>query len=505
MSANNIRWRISEAVRRGLFRVDEKHPLRRLHRIVRAVPGVTQVWRAIDRRGPTPRAFAEYVSGGGLFGPAAPHDPVSLPPVVPFEDPDFFSNLIARIAACEPRPEVATDTIVLVNNGLSAGGAERQIVTTMLGLKARNIPAVFIGEYLDTAPGHDVHLASLAAAGADARALKRVTLPGNRVFAAVSKPVAAQLFRIQPSLLLEILDMVVALRVLNPRVVHLWQDETSVKHAISALIAGVPRIVLSGRNLNPTHFAFHRHFMRPAYLALLNERRIVLSNNSHAGAASYAEWLRIDPARIAVIHNGFDVSVWAPVSDTRRYQARQALGIPADGIFVTGAFRLSPEKRPLLWIETAAAALEVEPRLHFAIAGEGDMQRAVETRIGELGVGQRIRLTGRISDVEALFMACDAFMLTSEQEGIPNALLEAQWYGRPVLATHAGGVAEAMQDGITGRISHESEPAALARALVELTSDETLKRSAQAAGPAFIARAFSADRMIDAVLSLYRS
>jgi glycosyltransferase involved in cell wall biosynthesis len=505
MSANSIRWRISEAVRRKLFRLDENHPLGRLYRILRAVPGVTQVWRLIDRRRPTARAFAKYVSGGGSFGPDAPHDPACLPPVVPFEHPDFFSNLIARIVACEPRPETATDTIVLVNNGLSAGGAERQIVSTMLGLKARSMPAVFIGEYLDTAPGHDFHLASLAAAGADARALKRVTLPGSRVFASVSKPVAAQLFRIEPSLLLEILDMVVALRVINPRVVHLWQDETSVKHAISALIAGVPRIVLSGRNLNPPHFAYHRHFMRPAYLALLAQRSVVLSNNSHAGAASYAEWLGIDPARITVIHNGFDLGVWASASDTRRHEARKALGIPADGILVAGAFRLSPEKRPLLWIETAAAALKVEPRLHFAIAGEGDMRRAVETRIGELGIDRRIRLAGRMSDVHALFMACDAFMLTSEQEGIPNVLLEAQWYGRPVLATPAGGVAEAMQDGITGRISHESEPAALARALVDLTRDHVLKRSAQAAGPAFIIRTFSVDSMIDKVLSLYQA
>ena len=504
MSANNIRWRISEAVRRKLFRVDENHPLRRLYRIVRAVPGVTQVWRAIDRRRPTARAFAKYVSGGGSFGADAPHDPACLPPVVPFEHPDFFSNLIARIAACEPRPETATDTIVLINNGLSAGGAERQIVNTMLGLKARSMHAVFIGEYLDTAPGHDFHLASLAAAGADARALDRVTLPGNRVFASVSKPVAAQLFRIEPSLLLEILDMVVALRVINPRVVHLWQDETSIKHALSALIAGVPRVVLSGRNLNPTHFTYHRHFMRQAYLALLAQRGVVLSNNSHAGAASYAEWLGIDRARITVVHNGFDLSGWSPASDAQRNEARQALGIPDDGILVAGAFRLSPEKRPLLWIETAAAALKTEPKLHFAIAGEGDMRQAVETRIGELGLDRHIRLAGRASNIHALFMACDAFMLTSEQEGIPNVLLEAQWYGRPILATAAGGVVEAMQDGITGRISVESEPAALARALVDLTKNETLKRSALSAGPAFIIRTFSIDGMIDAVLDLYR-
>lgn len=504
MSVNNFRWQISEAVRLQLFRVGEHHPLRRLYRIVRAVPGVTHVWRAIDRPRPTASALAEYVSGGGLFGPAVPHDPCSLPPVVPFEHPDFFSNLIARITTCEPRPETTTDTIVLVNNGLSAGGAERQIVSTMLGLRGHSMPAVFIGEYLNTAPGHDFHLASLTAAGVDARALDRVTLPGKRMFAAVSKPVAAQLFRIKPSMLIEILDMVAALRVINPRVVHLWQDETSVKHALSALIAGVPRVVLSGRNLNPTHFTYHRHFMRAAYLALLAQGNVVLSNNSFAGAASYAEWLGVDPTTITVVHNGFDNSVWPPASDKRRNGTRQALGVPPDGILVAGAFRLSPEKRPLLWIETAAAALKAEPRLQFVIAGEGHMRKAMESRIGELGIDRHIRLIGRTSQVHALFMACDAFMLTSAQEGIPNVLLEAQWYGRPVLATPAGGLGEAIEDGITGRISHASDPGELARALVDLTRDETLKRSAASAGPAFVLRRFSVERMTSTLLSLYQ-
>lgn len=505
MSANNIRWRISEAVRRTLFRIDDKHPLRRLYRIVRAIPGVTQMWRAIDTRRPTEKAFAQHVAGGGVFGPAASHDAASLPPIVPFDHPDFFLSLIARIAACEPRPEAASDTVVLINNGLSAGGAERQIVSTMVGLKGRGVPAVFIGEYLNTAPGHDFHLASLASAGCEARELTRATQPGNRLFESISQPVAAQLFRIEPSMLLEILDMVRTLRSINPRVVHLWQDQTSVKHALSAMIAGVPRIILSGRNLNPTHFEYHQDYMRPAYLALLAQRGVSLSNNSHAGAASYAEWLGIDRSRIAVVHNGFDLGAWPPASATQRNESRKTFAVPDDGILVAGAFRLSPEKRPLLWIETAAEALKLQPRLHFVIAGEGRMQQAVEARIRELGLSQRVTLAGRMSELHRLFMACDAFMLTSEQEGIPNVLLEAQWYGRPVLATPAGGVAESVQDGVTGRISNASEPAALARALVDLTADEALKHKAQSAGPAFITRTFSIARMIDVTLGLYQA
>jgi glycosyltransferase involved in cell wall biosynthesis len=505
MAANNLRWRISEAVRRTLFRIDEKHPLRRIYSVVREIPGVRQVWRTIDTRRPTAAAFAKHVSRGAVFGPSAPHDPAALPPVVPFEDPKFFPNLIARIRACEPRPESRNDTVVLVNNGLSAGGAERQIVNTMLGLKARGVPAVFVGEYLTTAPGQDFHLESLRAAGGDARELERTATPGNRLFEGVSQPVAKQLFRAESAMLLEILDMARALRAISPRAVHLWQDQTAVKHALSAMIAGVPRIVLSGRNLDPTHFSYHRDYMRPAYRALLAQRDVVLSNNSHAGAESYARWLEIEASRIRVVHNAFDFSIWPPADDARRKQTRQGFGIPDDGILVAGAFRLSPEKRPLLWIDTAAEALKLEPRLHFVVAGDGEMRQAMDARISELGLRRRITLAGRMSDVHALFMACDAFMLTSEQEGIPNVLLEAQWYGRPVLATRAGGAEEALQDSVTGRLSDDSTPAALGRALVDLIRDDALKLRAQAGGQGFISRNFSTDRMIDETLALYRS
>src|SRR5690606_4671070 len=128
MPINNLRWRISETVRRSLFRTDEKHPLRRAYQLIRTIPGVRLLWRTIDARTPTNAAFERHVLGGGVFGPTTEHAPASLPPVVSFDDPDFFSNLISRIEACEPRDQSRTDTVVLINNGLSAGGAERQIV-----------------------------------------------------------------------------------------------------------------------------------------------------------------------------------------------------------------------------------------------------------------------------------------------------------------------------------------------------------------------------------------
>jgi len=498
-----LRQRITGFVRLALYRSDGDHPLRRAYGMVRSIPGVRQIWRLVDTGAVSfPKSIEDYVERGGVFGPGlGPRR--ELPPIVDFDDPTFFANLFARIEACEPPPEGHDDTIVLVNNGLSAGGAERQIVNTLMGLKKRSIPAAFIGEYL-TAPGLDFHLSTVTAAGVDAQALRLYTQPGAQMFEGVSRPVAEQLMRIPEVMLFEILDMVRMFKAMRPAVVHLWQDETSIRHTISALIAGVLHIVVSGRNLNPTHFSYYRPYQGAAYLAMRNKPRVVFSNNSHAGARNYADWLGIDASTIHVVHNGLDFSSWPAFDECERQNVRETLGISPGAPFVLGIFRLSEEKQPLLWIETAAEALKLRPDLHFAIAGEGHMRDAVEAQIAKLGLGARIKLLGEQKNVSSLYMASDAFMLVSAQEGLPNVLLEAQWYGRPVLTTRAGGAPEAVDPDVTGRISDAESASGLASVLLGILGDETLYKNAITAGPAFVKRAFGVDRMVDETLRLYQ-
>lgn len=499
----SFRRTITDFVRLGLYRSAADHPLRRAYGMVRSLPGVRQIWRSIDAGAIAfPETIDSYIARGGFFGSGTAPAGHAHPPVVAFDHADFFSNLIERIEACEPRCSASDTNIVLVNNGLSAGGAERQIVHTLLGLKKRNVPAILIGEYLN-APGLDFHLDTVRSAGVDVQQLRNYTQPGKRLFESVSRPVAEQLLPISEVMLFEMLDMVRMLRAIRPSVVHLWQDETSVRHAISALIAGVPRIIVSGRNLNPTHFAYYRPYLKTAYLALRASPRVIFSNNSLAGARSYADWLGMDASAIRVVHNGQNFSAWPRLDQGVRNAMRQELGVEDDATLVLGVFRLSEEKRPLLWIETAAHALKSRPDLRFAIAGDGPMREAVVAGIERLGVAGRIKLVGERQDVSSLYMACEAFMLASAQEGLPNVLLEAQWYGCPILTTQAGGASEAVDAGKTGRISAANSAPELAADLLALLADDKLRLSARTSGPAFVERAFGAERMVDETLRLY--
>jgi len=504
MSLESIRWKVTQAVRRGLLGTKPNGFARRLYGAARKFPLVHSLWRFLDKDGTSDWLDTNnYARVGGIFAsgfaPTTSFEP--LPADATSEA--FFANFIQRVRWCEPPLEAIPGRIVLINNGLSAGGAERQIKYTLTGLAARGKDVRFLGEYLGVAAGLDFHLASVLKAGVEARAPQLLKRPLKQTYAAVSRPVADALCKLPSGMTIEVLAMVDELRAIRPSVVHLWQDETSIKHALSAIIAGVPRIVLSGRNLNPTYFSFHQPLMRGTYRALFEADAVVLSNNSHAGAASYAEWLGLDAAKIQVVHNGVDTSHWPAPSpdDAAAWRTSKKIGLQDTLVF--GAFRLSPEKRPLLWLQVAAAAVAKRPDLKFVIAGEGPMRAQVEEEIDRLALQSHVVLLGEIPHVALPMTAANAMMLLSAQEGLPNVLLEAQWYGLPCLVTDAGGAREAINDGVTGIVSNDDTPERLVALLLQMLGDQPLRTAARTEGPNVVQTRFGMERMLDETWKLY--
>jgi glycosyltransferase involved in cell wall biosynthesis len=88
-------------------------------------------------------------------------------------------------------------------------------------------------------------------------------------------------------------------------------------------------------------------------------------------------------------------------------------------------------------------------------------------------------------------------------EGLGTSLLDAMCFGRPVVATDAGGIPEAVEDGVTGRVVPVQDPAALAAALVAVLTDPSLRARLGAAGRQRFESRFSADRMVDSTLAVY--
>ena len=143
------------------------------------------------------------------------------------------------------------------------------------------------------------------------------------------------------------------------------------------------------------------------------------------------------------------------------------------------------------------------PNVRFVAVGRGPLEAELRALGCELGLGDRFELLGHRPDAVQVMSAFDVFCLSSHMEGLGTSLLDAMCYGRAVVGTAAGGIPEAVEDGVTGRVVPAQQPEALAAALTEVLLDPARREAMGQAGRArFLAR-FTADRMVDATLGVY--
>jgi glycosyltransferase involved in cell wall biosynthesis len=142
------------------------------------------------------------------------------------------------------------------------------------------------------------------------------------------------------------------------------------------------------------------------------------------------------------------------------------------------------------------------PEARLVIAGEGELRPALEAQVRERGLADRVIFAGFRRDLDRLLPAFSVFCLSSRLEGLGTSLLDAMAFGLPVVATAAGGIPEAVEDGVTGRLSPPRDPAALAGALADILGDETRRRAFGAAGRRRFLEHFTADHMVAATLAV---
>ena len=164
---------------------------------------------------------------------------------------------------------------------------------------------------------------------------------------------------------------------LRPEVVHTWLDWDNVRGGLAAALAGVPRVVISGRNINPSHFALYQPYMDPAYRVLAQLPNVTIINNSRAGADDYADWIGIPHDRIKVVYNAVDFGDRRRLSVRECADLRASLKFPQGSFVIGGVFRLEEEKRPILWVQTAALLARQVPNIHFVIFGQGTRRDAI--------------------------------------------------------------------------------------------------------------------------------
>jgi glycosyltransferase involved in cell wall biosynthesis len=290
----------------------------------------------------------------------------------------------------------------------------------------------------------------------------------------------------------------------KPAVVHAWQDSTNIATAYAAWLVGVPRILVSTRNLAPTNFVFFRAYMLHGYRELAACKSVVMINNSEAGARDYARWLEIPSARFVVKRNGIDTRAIRRPAPQATAALRAKLAVPDGAKIIGSIFRLYAEKQPVLWIETAARISRQFPDCHFVIFGEGPLLRNVMRAARRHGIADRLHTPGNIADSALGLSLFDLFLLTSKVEGTPNVVLEASLLGIPVVCTDAGGTREAVAQGATGLVAATDDADGLAQHVAAILQDPAWAERARTEGPAFVERRFGLGRMLDETVAFYQ-
>jgi len=209
----------------------------------------------------------------------------------------------------------------------------------------------------------------------------------------------------------------------------------------------------------------------------------------------------VDRARVAVVPDGVDLhrDVLPAGADLL---AR--LGVPAGAPMAVQVAQLVRHKDPLTFVRAVVRARRDVPDLHGVLAGDGPLRPAVDAEIAGLHAGAYVHAVGYRTDADALIAAASVCVLSSREEGMGSVLLDAMCFGRPVAATRAGGIPEAVEEGVTGLLAPVGDADALGAAIGRLAVDGPLARRLGEAGRERVRR-FSVERMTDATLHAYES
>lgn len=483
-------WRLSNTIVAKLSNQPVSSPMWKAVRLAKKIPGARFLWHKWLR--PDSTSYEQ-----NKFNSSETEDHLNF---------DFFNRLVKCALEEGIRKPIKPipRRICLVNSGLAAGGAERQIVNTLVGLKNKGYKdLLLIGEYLHSSPEMDFYFDELQSSGVIARPLSRSGEIVAEVYASFPVQLQSVIKDLPAGMATEICGLVYEFRTYKPYVVHGWQDSTSIKVAIAGLIAGVPKIIIASRNVIPVNFAYYKKYMKYAYQAIAKINKIVMLNNSEAGALDYQRWLGLDIGRYSVIRNGVDLSRMQSVDLREVADYKREIGIP-EGVLVIGSvFRFWQEKRPMLWLDSISKIAAAIPHAHFLLIGDGPMRGQMEGFINRNGLSKRIHMPGARTQISTPLSAMDAFLLTSEYEGTPNVVLEAQWFGLPVVVTDAGGAREAISEGVTGYCTNSACSDEIAQVMLKLLNDAEMLTSAHDNGKLFVDAKFGVDQMICNTLDSY--
>lgn len=284
---------------------------------------------------------------------------------------------------------------------------------------------------------------------------------------------------------------------LRPNVVHArnwaaWPDTALARLACRPR----PPLVFSFHGLESEKVPLERKLAFQAMAKITTK----IFSVSHAAKAFLVSEYGLPKARIGVLHNGVDTSRFDPPP----FEAKP-------GRLVIGGmgrlYHTNVKNFPLL-ISSAARVVNAGLDVEVRIAGHGPDHVALGELAERLGIRDRVHFLGHVEDVPKFLAEVDVFVLSSDTEAMPNALLEAMAMARPCVATAVGGVVEIVEPGFGGEevaiMVPKGDEVAMGDAIAALVRDPERRERIGANARRRAVNDFSTEAMFDRYEALYR-
>ena len=159
--------------------------------------------------------------------------------------------------------------------------------------------------------------------------------------------------------------------------------------------------------------------------------------------------------RVEVLYHGVDIKRFRP-SEQIKQKMRESMGIPSSDIVIIVAARLSQEKCIDRAIDAFDALCPEYPHMHLWIAGTGPYEERLKTLAAGKSSKDKIKFLGQVSNVDELYQMSDIYVLSSDNEGLSLAFLEALASGLVCVVTRCTGTTEVIQNATNGFLVEKS-------------------------------------------------
>jgi glycosyltransferase involved in cell wall biosynthesis len=302
----------------------------------------------------------------------------------------------------------------------------------------------------------------------------------------------------------------------KPDIVHTHAAKAGAVGRLAARHAGVPII------LHTFHgHVFHSYFS-PAktkmflaiekYLARYSTKIIALSPKQLLELTD--EFNIAAKSKFEVVNLGFDLQRFAENKEEKRKAFRAEYNIQDDEIAIGIVGRLVPIKNHSLFLNGLKKLSEnTDKKIRAFIIGDGELRSSIEAEATALGIpfsavkqnSSLLTFTSWIKDVSVCNAGLDVIALTSNNEGTPVSLIEAQAAGKPIVSTKVGGIEDIVEEGKTALLCPKQDVDAFAKALTMLVNDDNLRKAMSSEGSGYALNQFSYKRLCADMTKLYNS